>query len=259
MTSRLALVFLLALASPALAQPASSVPAAGKTQVARRLYDEGVEAANQGRWTVALERFAGSYDLSPRVLTLFNLAGAQQQTNRLVESAESYRQFLRETADARYPDLRAAAQTALEALDGQIGHLRIAIANIDHDDAVLVDRAPFPQTALTESLPVNPGAHTVAVRRGTRTLAERAVQIEPGEQERVELSVPGRAIDLSVRDPGPDRPAGLVGRDDAPRRSSRSRWSSPWLWVGIGVAAAALGGATYYFTTRDESGAVVVH
>src|SRR4051794_12238516 len=95
----------LALTTSAFAQPADSA-AANKVPVARRMYEEGVDAVNKGRWSVAHDRFKASYDLAPRVLTLFNLAGAQAQTGRLVEAAESYRRFLRETTDGRFPEFR---------------------------------------------------------------------------------------------------------------------------------------------------------
>jgi len=113
----LLVIAVLALApASALAQSADPSSAA-KLPLARKLYDEGVDAVNKGRWSTAYDRFKTSYELAPRPLTLFNLAGAQSQTGRLVEASESYRRFLRDTADGRFNDLRADATSQLEALD----------------------------------------------------------------------------------------------------------------------------------------------
>ena len=98
----------------ALAQPADPNSAA-KLPIARKLYDEGVDAVNKGRWSTAYDKFKASYELVPRPITLFNLAGAQSQTGRLVEAGESYRRFLRDTSDGRFNDLRTDAIGSLDA------------------------------------------------------------------------------------------------------------------------------------------------
>src|SRR4051812_35437288 len=93
----------IAAAGTARAEPADTTLAA-KLPIARRLYDEGVDAVGKTRWSIALDRFKASYELAPRAQTLFTLAYAQGQTGRLVEASENYRRFLRETADGRFAE-----------------------------------------------------------------------------------------------------------------------------------------------------------
>src|SRR5262249_54549203 len=144
-----------ATATVAFAQPADSTSAA-KVPVARRLYDEGIEAVGKGRWSVAHDRFKASYDLAPRVLTLFNLAGSQAHAGRLVEPPGGYRRCRREPRDGRYPELRTAATTQLELLEKQIAQLPPDIANIDAKDVIAIDEIEFPHAALHEPIPMNP-------------------------------------------------------------------------------------------------------
>ncbi len=258
-------VTLLAIAAgpaPALAQPVDST-AAGKIGVARRLYDEGVEAVGQGRWSLAHDRFKASFDLSPRVLTLFNLAGAQVQTSRFVEASESYRRFLRETADGRYGDLRAEATKALEDLEKQIAHVAIEISNLDGADVVIVDDAPFPQTALREPFPVNPGPHRIEIRRNGGPIAQRTITLDPGVAEKVRIDVPVRSPDLQVRSVDAAGEPTLTGTSPSPSPSrrdgdnDRSVFASPWFWGAVVLVAA--GGATgVYLLTRPDDNTLVV-
>jgi hypothetical protein len=239
------------------AQPSDSA-AAGKIPVARRLYEEGVDAVNQGRWSTAHDKFKASYELSPRVLTLFNLAGAQVQTKRYVEAAESYRRFLRETADGRYTELRAEAVEALAELEKQIAHLTLVVTNLDASDTVAIDDVPYPRAALGEPFPMNPGSHVAVVRRDGATLAEKSITLSPGVAETVTLTVEKRT-DLRVR--SVDGEAGLTGTDFSTNKKDKEKGGSvlrsPWFWTAAAVVVA--GAATgAYFMTRPDEGVLVV-
>lgn len=246
------------------AQPNGDSTAASKVTLARRLYDEGVEAVGKSRWSVAHDRFKASYDLSPRVLTLFNLAGAQRETSRFVESSESYRKFLRETSDGRYPELRSEATSALEQIEKQIAQLTIMISNVDASDAISIDDIEFPRAALGEPFPMNPGVHVIAVRRSGAPLTSKSITLAAGVAETVKLELatatPKVVADLKVR----NDPETSVATTNAPRlddkpakRSSGGVLRSPWFWTGVAVVVA--GGVTgAYLLTRPEDGVLVV-
>ncbi|HEX7843340.1 MAG TPA: hypothetical protein VF469_37970 [Kofleriaceae bacterium] len=213
----------------ALAQPAESMPAA-KLTLARRSYGEGIDAAGAGRWDVAYDRFLESYELVPRMLTLFNLAGAQGETARLVEASESYRRFLRDTGDGRYPELRTDATHQLELLGKQIAQLSLEVVHLEPEDAIAIDDVEFPQVALHEAIPMNPGPHVVLVRRGTVVIATRAVTLASGESNLTH-------IELRVAMPGPAH------------RGASSAWlQSPWLWFAVAILGAATASGVYRFT-----------
>ncbi len=246
----------------AFAQPADSTSAA-KVPVARRMYEEGVDAVNKGRWSVAHDRFKASYDLAPRVLTLFNLAGAQAQTGRLVEAAESYRRFLRETTDGRYPELRTDATTQLDTLEKQVAQVTLDIANVDPADVIAIDDIEFPQSALREPIPLNPGPHVTRVRRADAVIASKSITLSPGSAESIRIELPVKSLDLNVQNTSAGRePSGVTGTttfDNKPsdRKPSRGILRSPWFWgTAVVVVAGAAVGA--YMLTRSDDEVLVV-
>jgi hypothetical protein len=259
----LVMVVLLAAPASALAQAADSASAA-KLPLARRLYDEGVEALGKARWSIAYDRFKASYELVPRVVTLYNLAYAQSQTGRLVEASESYRKFMRDTADGRYPDLRSDATSQLEQLEKQLAQITLDITNIAPDDVIVLDEIEFPHAALHEAIPLNPGPHVARVQRGTSVVATRTMTLAAGTVETIQIDVPAKRVDLAVPRPADPPPATAVTAAAATETRTADRGSgggggwlrSPWLWSGVAVVIA--GTATgAYLLTRPPDGLTV--
>lgn len=243
----------------AYAQSGDSTSAA-KVPVARRLYEEGVDAVNKGRWSVAHDRFKASYEMAPRVLTLFNLAGAQAQIGRLVEASESYRRFLRETTDGRYQELRTDATTQLETIEKQIGQLTLDVTNIDPGDQIVIDDIEFPHSALREPMPMNPGSHVITIKRDGTGIATKNLELTTGAAEKIALEVPKR-VDLQLRrDPNGNVVSGGFGPNGGPgpEKEGRSVFKSPWFWTIAAVVV--VGGATgAYLLTRPGDDTLVVH
>ncbi|HEY0477038.1 MAG TPA: hypothetical protein VGD37_05910 [Kofleriaceae bacterium] len=233
---------------------------ATKITLARRLYDEGVDAFGKGQWSLAYDRFKTSYELAPRVLTLYNLAGAQGQTGRLVEATENYRKFLRDTGDGRYPDLRAEATNQMELLGKQIAQLTLDIPNLEPSDAIAIDDVEFPHAALHEALAINPGSHVARIQRGTVLLATRTVTLASGAAEVVHMELPVKSPDLTVHQ-SPAPPIGTAiaaapGATAALHRpvdhgTSRAWLRSPWLWSGVAAVVVASAGGAYLLTRPD--------
>jgi hypothetical protein len=259
----LLVIALLAFApASALAQSADSASTA-KLPLARKLYDEGVDAANKGRWSVAYDRFKASYELAPRVLTLFNLAGAQSNTGRLVEASESYRRFLRDTSDGRYSELRTDATSQVELLDKQIAQVTIDVSHIEPDDVIMLDEIEFPHAALHTALPMNPGQHTARIQRGQSVIATRKITLASGATESVQIDLPVQPADLTVHRDPESGPPGVTGTAAATRRSEpepgppRSLLRSPWLWAGVAVVVAGAATGTYLLTRSPDG--VTIH
>ena len=258
----LLLVIGVAGSTEALAQSASSQTV--KLPVARRLYDEGVDAADKGQWSIAYDRFKASYELVPRIHTLFNLACAQSQTGRLVEASENYRKFMRDSNTAAHADLRAQATSQLELLERQLAHLTIDVSNLEPGDALAVDDIDLPAAVLRQAIPMNPGPHVTRVQRGSQVIASRAITLSSGAAESVRIELPTKPsiFDPPVKPPAAVRDAPTQPRPLPPlpppveRSVSRSWLRSPWLWSSVAVVVA--GGATgaYLYTRRDG---VVIH
>jgi hypothetical protein len=140
---------------------------------ASTLRQQGLKAAQDKNWDVARERFEQSYALEPRPLTLFNLAVAQEHTGKLVAARESYAAFLEQVAPGENETFRKLARDAIPTLDEAIPTLRIRATGLAAGDAIEVDG----QAASTAAaIALDPGSHTVAVRRGGEAIAQRATR-----------------------------------------------------------------------------------
>lgn len=194
MTMRRIIVIILALvASVGVTHAQDDSTAASKIPIARRLFKEAVEAVRQEKWELAREKFRKSYELAPRVLTLLNLGGAQFETGRYVEAAESYSRFLRQTDDGRYPNERRDARKQLERIDSRLAYATIVVRNLAAGDVLTIDGVVFPSSVLGEPLTLNPGTHRVAVKRGDKPIASRRIELVPGASRTIRLTVEAAA------------------------------------------------------------------
>lgn len=218
--------------TPALAQRAS------EAVLAREQFRAGVAAAREDRWQDAAEAFLRSYELSPRPLTLLNLAGAYAQTGQLVESVEAYRMFLmeRQGVTAR---MRTDAEAQLADLEPRIPRARIAVLGIAEGDVVRLDEYELSTASLEQPLPVNPGQHSVTLQRGEQdpivvnfTLTEgvtRDVLVDTGVLAPATAQVAGSGS-------GPS----LVGGTETP--SGTPLTEDPIFWIVVVGAAVVIGG-----------------
>lgn len=244
--------------------PASVVDdaaATAKVKLARRLFNEGVEATRGSRWRTAHDKFKKSYELAPRVLTLFNLASAQYRTDRYVEAAESYTKFLAQTSDGRFEEFRNEARSQLTEIENRIGVLVITVNNLEGADKVAIDGVSYPHSAIGEELPVNPGNHQIVVRRDGATIATKTVSVARGGAERATIEIDrGAPPDLRVPPPREDGLAdsgsGLVidrgddGRRDDGGDKGGSIFRSPWFWTAVAVVVGG-GAAGYLLLSRE--------
>ena len=240
-----------------LGQPlaASGQPAAGSTSTsteeARRLFREGVAAVKAGRWEEARDRFERSYRASPAALTLFNLAGAQRNTKRLVAAGESYRTFLRQAEGGRYEAFRRAAEQELVELERLTPVVRIRTAGALPADEIVVDGDPVSPEQAGEGVRLDPGPHEAQVRRSGRIAARRAFEVAEAQRIAVDLRVP-----LPTAPPPRAEPVILTGAPSKqPPRSERSIWRSPWFWVVTTALVTGAGAAGYVVYDRNRESA----
>lgn len=228
---------------------AAQEPSAADVALARRQFEEGMAAARASRWDAAREAFERSYTLVRRPRILANLATAQAQTGRLVEAAESYRQFLREVSSGPDAATRPGVQHELAALEPRIPEVRITIEGLRPQDRVTLDGAEVSRAALGVPVPINPGSHRLVVTRGSAELESEPFSVAESEHRELNLELPVRApLPAPGRDVPrvrePDRlepepePEDEVGASD----EGGGVLSSPIFWVVVGLVVA--GGVT---------------
>lgn len=243
----LLLALLLCLATrPALAQDgASAEPSASQVALARQLYAEGLREAEAHRYEEARAAFERSYALSPREVTLLNLAIVLAESGKLVAAVDAYRRFLaRADADieARHG---ASARWALAGLEPRLAAVTIAVRHLRPTDVVRIDENVIAREGLGFEVPIDPGTHSVEVLRGRRSCARRAIRVAEGGHIDVEL-------DASCP-PSAEETARLAAAAEA-SREDRSSGSSAWVWLGVsaGVLAVAAVVVMIIFLAQPE-------
>jgi len=235
-TRRLIVIVALAVAAPrAHADEAST------------LKQQGLKAAQNKNWELARERFEQSYALDPRPLTLFNLAVAQEHTDKLIAARESYAVFLEQAATGESEPFRKLARDAIPTLDKVIPTLRIRATGLAADDRIEVDGR---EASTAAPIPLDPGSHTIAVRRSREAIAQRTVALARAARDEVELVVPVAVLVPPRVEPRPEPPPRLTFEQPAaPQREHSSFVRSRWFW-GVTAAVVLIGaGATYYYLT----------
>ena len=233
------------LVSIGLAAHGHAAHAAGPDDLAQQLFREGVEAARQERWTDARTAFEKAYAISPRPVVLINLAGAQARTGQLQEAAAHYHRILDDRRSAETAPFRQAAADILPALEARIPKVRLHASGLGAADVVEIDGQTVEPDQLGESHSLDPGTHTIVVKRSGIERARVAFSI--AERESHDISLPAAAVapTLGLGAPVPsDAHLGISlapgERSSTPQRSHSSWLKSPWLWAGVVAAAAAV-------------------
>jgi hypothetical protein len=228
----------------ALAWGSGTARATGAEAQAQLLFNQGVEAARESRWSDARAAFERAYGLSPRPVVLINLAGAEARTGQLMRAARNYRRILEGTPSPDNAAFRKAAREVLPTLEARIPRIRLYASGLGPTDVVEIDGDTVAPGQVADPHLVDPGPHTVVVKRLGVERARVAFSLAEGESHY--MSVPAE-IDppklkaspaLATSTPGVDlRAEGPVAA--AAGHSRRSWWTSPWLWTAVAATSAA--------------------
>ncbi len=239
--------------------PAAAQPNAADVTVARQAFQEGVRAARAGDWETARERFAHSYALNARPSALLNLAGAQAQTGHLVDSAESYREYLGVIEEGHRS--RAAAEAKLAEIEPRIPTLTLRLTGVVEGDVVTLDGEALNPALLEGPIPVDPGSRRVAVVRDESEVAEASATLAEGQALELSLDAPlipeepipseePTLAEPTLPEPSPtpaETQPPLSPAPQADEEASGSILGQWWFWTIVGVAAVALLAVGIYF------------
>lgn len=236
-------------------------------------FDQGIQKLHEGACDAspmgnldkcgeAREMFSRAHDLDPNALgTLRNLAQLEQRLGLLARSVRHFRELARKAPLDPKPERRTwakLANSAIEALLPRLGRLTVSVtAPAPTPDIQLkIDDEPVPSAAWGAPLEFDAGEHTVtAVAPGCAAFEQR-IDLKEGEAEtmRVELAPVATATagsaspssgPLSLSAGAPTDTKGTAGAIDTNGSQGRAAFlrATPWVVVGAGGLALAVGGA----------------
>lgn len=167
---------------------------------ARTLFDQGITAADAGRYADAVTAFERSQSLRSSPVVLHNLAMAYRGVGRLQDAVSAFERYLQNPGPRATPANIAEMQRNLEAVRAEIPQLRFAVqpasATVQLDGRVIADRAV--------PLSLDPGRHVVEVNADDHRSFRVEFDLQRAERRLVEatleqLPTDGRiAIDSNV-------------------------------------------------------------
>ena len=171
------------LGAPALGQSSTGAESSNDPREQERsaLYHDGVQMAEEGRWSEALKKFQSVVAIRSAPAALVALGTAQE---KLTLIASARRTYARAHDDARAIHDQALAEKAalkFAALQARVPHLAIRMADKDAVPTIAIDGERVEVAA--EGVEIDPGDHRVVVTVAGEAPYEQRAQIAEGEKK----------------------------------------------------------------------------
>ncbi|WP_437572487.1 PEGA domain-containing protein [Sorangium sp. So ce542] len=265
-------VGLLTAASPSEAQPrggaspkgAGQQGAAGQTAIqaprapseamsdkARKLYMEGVTASEKGRWADAYASFVAAWALQKHYTIAGGIGTCELMLQRYPDAAKHLAIYVREIEKdtTATPDERAAALKTYAQARAKVGAVRLHV-NVE-DAEVRVGQEVVGTVPLEDPVFLEPGTHTISVRRQGYEPASVAVELKAGEE--IERSVELKSARVSEpaagERPGTAWQGGLGKGGDPP--PNKTLLIAGGAVAGVGVIAGTVFTILYFGKADD--------
>lgn len=147
-------------AAPTASEASEEAPPSIEVEVARRLFQEGMLAIEQGLWLEALTSFRGAYELTRAPSALQNVAIALRALGRHREARDAFATLLRE--HALDPDTRREITALRDEVMASLATLEIAGLERHPDARLRLDGSPIVDDGTRPlRLSLDPSAHAL--------------------------------------------------------------------------------------------------
>lgn len=225
----------------------ASVPAWGQTTLTppvnadaevRRLFAEGVQAADQLQWEKARKLFEQAFALQPNPKIAANLGRAELMLGKPCAAAEHFEYYLtKQGVDEPDADSRQVVEDVLREARAKAPMLQVKVEV--EGAGVFVNGKNVGESPLKTPLCVEPGNYTVEARAPGRTPAQKEVGIAAGARLEVLLNP----------EPFKPEPSSLP-----PRMQEPPAWRVPVILGGAAFTAIGLSvGIGYSFATAEKN------
>ncbi len=188
---------------------------------ARKAFEDGVTAYQNGDYESAAERFGHAQLLKPHPEVLLNLAQSQLKARQYAQAATSFQGYLTQTQREN-----ATARNGLADAKTQVAEVSILAPE---GVAIVVNQTPVGNAPLPQPLYLVPGRHEVLAGGRSQT-----IQANAGTSETVDL--------LNEVLPPPPATTAVSEGPTKPRRLPVDKWfvERPGAWVGAGITVGSL-------------------
>ncbi len=219
--------------------PLAPVHADKSDRDARRLFNEGVRAFEEGQLTEALDAFKRAYALRPSYRILYNIGQVQAELGYPHRAIESFEGYL-------YDGRNRVPQARRRAVEKDIELLRLVVGEITVEGPqgadVWIDGERKGYLPLSGAILLRAGRHRLMIRRGNTTPCEKDIQVKGGTEATVSC------VDLNTPPPpqmdrAPDRTLAVTATP-IPQENEGNFFLdtvAPWASAGLAVATLTAG------------------
>lgn len=202
---------------------------------AQALFDEANALKAKEQWAAACPKFESSYKLDPALGTLLNLANCFEKLGKTASAWARWEEAY-QWATRNNDDRADYAKTQRDALVPKLPKLKIAVKNPVPALSIQLDTAGVSDAMYGVALPVDPGEHTVFVRRDDEVLKTEKVKVV--EAQSAEIALDLAAIEKAAP---PPKPKGGMGAGPSPALR-KAGWGIGAGGLGVVAIAGALEG-----------------
>ena len=215
---------------------------------AQALFDEAMALKAKEQWAEACPKFESSYKLDPALGTLLNLANCFEKVGKTASAWARWEEAY-QWATKNGDDRADYAKTQRDALVPKLPKLKINVAHPVPALSIQRDTAKVTDAMYGVALPVDPGEHTVFVKRDDEILKTEKVKVV--EAQSAEISLDLAAIEKAAPPPKPKKDVVVVGPSPALRKVG---WGLGGGGLGVVAIAAALEGLAAARKAEADSG-----
>jgi hypothetical protein len=229
---------------------AARADASGDARVAQALFEEARVLMDQKRFAEACPKLAESQRLDPGGGTILNLAVCHAGEGKMATALLEYHEALAVAVRDGRKDREAIARSSIEALERDVPRITIASTAPSEIWEVKLDTLVLPKAAWGVAMPVDPGAHVVAVKAAGKAEASVTVTVARGDKKTIDVPLPSApALE-------PLAPTAYTPTEAPPRVVRGAARPNPVFYAALGIAI--VGGATAVITgglAASENGA----
>lgn len=227
--------------------------AQGDAAAAEQLYKEGKALAKKGDYAAACPKFEASYKLDKGLGTLVNLADCHERIGKTASAWAEWSEAV-DLANRLGDDRGKAAAKRRDKLEPKLPKLEVRVSNPVSSLSVYRGDTLVAEAAYGTPLAVDPGEHTVTVRRGDKVLKTETVSAKEAETASVAFDL--AALDKEFPEEKPP-PAPVVVAPPPPKPAgpppSSTQKTVGYVLGGAGIVALATAGVLGYVAMQKKS------
>ncbi|MFK7989510.1 MAG: tetratricopeptide repeat protein [Sandaracinaceae bacterium] len=221
------------------------------TALARSLFQQGMEAIDNGDYETGADRLGRSLQVRDSVVVRANYALALIELGRLVEASEHLRTVQRATEPGS--DAHQLAAVQLGRVQPMLGSVQIDVAGASEGVEVQIDGRSVPAAALGVPQPADPGERVITLHRAEQELLRQVVTVTREQTRTVSLTAPPpSAAELAEAEAARTQ---IVERERIIVREGGGVEEEAWFWVLItGLAAGAVAAVVTAIVVTNQGG-----